>query len=283
MTTMHHELENWLTVATRGLPKATQEIIRAEIETHYEESVKEFEAEGMSNEAAHQETMKALGDVQMTANALRDTHLSDRRYILAAILSMVFPFVTAMLFSGSLGHSMTAQIIFLTSILLPMLYIMYAFKTLLAERFNADIRFAANLFSVSIFISAGASILGWLLLHQPVPIVASSQPIGFFESLLGYLNVGGDAVMAVAAILLSERLARLDNNLYGLRLPIRLTIIGCAYGLIGYVIAGFAQSEVALTLTSLVTIAIHVMLCSLWTLLFFRAVFRRMARPTQTA
>jgi len=57
-------LERWLEIATRNLAEEGQARVRAEIEAHYWEAVEDDLAHGKSEEEAHRQALKLLGDSQ---------------------------------------------------------------------------------------------------------------------------------------------------------------------------------------------------------------------------
>jgi hypothetical protein len=70
-------LSEWLDVATRRLAAPVRERIRAEIEAHYAESVREQRANGLSQSAAEAEALAELGDAGTAAKRFRKGHLTE--------------------------------------------------------------------------------------------------------------------------------------------------------------------------------------------------------------
>lgn len=83
---MNTELLKWLDAATMGLPVEIKTRVRAELESHYQEALAEYQQAGEAPEDAHDRAMSELGEAADTANSFRRTHLSSRRHLAAFVV-----------------------------------------------------------------------------------------------------------------------------------------------------------------------------------------------------
>ncbi len=73
------ELDRWLDVATEGLVLAAKDRIRAEIESHYADTVNRLLSEGKSPPEASSEAIARLGDPATAGSEFRARHLTEAR------------------------------------------------------------------------------------------------------------------------------------------------------------------------------------------------------------
>jgi hypothetical protein len=139
--TTNEDLRNWLDVATKGLPKDTAQTVRAELEAHYTDAFNEHEKRGESAADAHTAAMAELGDPKATAAGLHISHLSVRRYVIAAVASTAF--LLAIVLNADLwkiGVSIDLlnpiRDLLLVGVPLCLIYVFRTFQGLLNERFG---------------------------------------------------------------------------------------------------------------------------------------------------
>jgi len=84
------ELDRWLDVATEGLVLAAKDRIRAEIESHYADTVNRLLSEGKSSPEAGSEAIARLGEPGIAATAFRARHLTEARARMLKKLASVF-------------------------------------------------------------------------------------------------------------------------------------------------------------------------------------------------
>jgi hypothetical protein len=81
-------LADWLRTATRGLPEDVAFSLREELQSHYEDAVREHLAQGKDSADAHHAALADLGDARQVGRALRRVHLNPVRRWWLALLRM---------------------------------------------------------------------------------------------------------------------------------------------------------------------------------------------------
>jgi len=281
------ELARWLETATRGLPAAAQEVIRAEIEAHYADAIGDHRALGQTAAEAHQAAMADLGDVRATARALRDTHLAKQRYLKAMAVSLVatFLFVLLPMLYVTPGAAALASIILRVSLPVAVFYTFYSLKMLLGfDSRSVDRPIAILVWSAVVFNAACA--LVWILFNQPPAIESGERSLWaaapLVERALDLIAFGGEVVTDIGLFLLWLGLMKIKNPVFGLLSPLRflLLVVGCAD--LGFLIAVALEAHLpAMLLGPLASLAL-VLVFALMTLIFFRAAYRRAAPPLRT-
>lgn len=88
---LNRDFEQWLAEAARGLSDEVRAMTQDELTAHYEDTVAAYMGKGETAVSAHQLALTALGDSRETRQALRDTHLAERRYKTAVVVGLVLP------------------------------------------------------------------------------------------------------------------------------------------------------------------------------------------------
>jgi hypothetical protein len=287
MTPNTEELARWLEAATRGLPPAAQEVVRAEIEAHYADAVGDHQALGQTAAEAHRAAMADLGDVRATAHALRDTHLARQRYLKAMAVSLVATFLYVLLpaLYATSGAAALASIVLRVSLPLVVFYTFYSLKMLLGFDSRPVGRpIAILVWSVVVFNAACALI--WILFNQPPAIESGERSLWaaapYVERLLDLTAFGGEVITDIGLFMLCLGLMKIKNPVYSLLSPLRflLLVVGCAD--LGFLIAVALEAHLpAMLLGPLASLAL-ILVFALLTLIFFRAAYRRSAPPLRT-
>ena len=273
-----YELKKWLDEATKALPAKVSAHARRELLAHYEDAVEAHTAKGKLPMEAHRAALAAMGDAKETARALRETHLAERRYTIAAALALLYPISLFVTLGPLGGYDFVSIFVSNALLLLPSLYILSAFRLLLRGRYSFERANGAIMaVCVGLVVLTLTPTLSTLLLGQPTATqmlrvfgegTSPLQPVFDAIAVIGVLIAGGGLVW------LAERLMYLETSLYGLRLPFRLLAF-----LLGAAMMSFGIS-VALSATTLAIFAnVFILLFAtvtycLWTLIFFRAVYR---------
>lgn len=276
------ELDRWLDAATRGLPAPAAARVRAELSDHYADALEDYAARGRTPAEARRAALRDLGCAESVRAGLRELYLAPRRYRLAMAAALVFPLAVVLNGAGLLAGA-AGEALYALATLLPTLYILRAFQTLLANRFHVHtprIMFAAA--------------LG--LCAMSLPRVAASLYVGFTESIGGgYLSqvavkglAGLDAAAILGTLITGAALIALCDALFRADKPsAALRLFGVVGILTGYCILGSGLAEAfhhaALSdLTNLASLAGVIFTRMLWALLFFEALRGDARQPMQT-
>ncbi len=100
-------LDQWLQVATRNLPRDAALTVRSEIEAHYEEAVAEYEARGLGREAAQATALANLGEARKVGRALRRVYLSPLHRLWLSLVTT--PTLRMLAYAQSGGMLMNSQ------------------------------------------------------------------------------------------------------------------------------------------------------------------------------
>jgi hypothetical protein len=100
-------LEQWLQVATRNLPRDVALTVRGEVEAHYEEAVAEHEARGLGREAAQAAALADLGEARKVGRALRRVYLSPLQRLWISLVTT--PTLRMLAYAQSGGTFMDSQ------------------------------------------------------------------------------------------------------------------------------------------------------------------------------
>ncbi len=287
-TEINRDLIRWLDRATADLPGEVRETVRDEISAHYEDAVAEHRERGLTAEVAHRAAIAELGDAGETASGLCETHLAERSYTRAMIISTAFP-VVYMLVEMKTNLSWAAfDFIFCAAILFPTLYVLRAFKRLLVGRYLLTPEdWIFPLLNGAIVMLCVPRMLPFLLGREGLSLEYTTNVIAeapwSLDALLMLAACGGMALSGLSCILLSDRLAKLEDGLFGLRRALRYTLLLTGVGMVAFLVGLLAKAYVFGSLTNLLTIFAFLLTNTLWTLLFFRAVYQPAAHPMQTA
>ncbi len=285
---INQDLIRWLDRATSDLPGEVREMVRDEISAHYEDAVAEHRERGLTSEVAHRAAIAELGDAGETASGLCETHLAERSYVRAMIISAAFPIVYLLLEMKTNLSWAAYDFIFCAAILFPSLYVLRAFKRLLVGRYLfTPTDWLFPLLNGAIVMLCVPRMIPFLLGREALPFEHFTKFIveapWSLDTLLMLAACGGMALSGLSCILLSDRLAKLEDGLFGLRRPLRYTLLLTGVGMVGFLVGILAKAYVFGSLTNLLTIFAFLLTNTLWTLLFFRSVYRPLPHPVQMA
>lgn len=100
-------LETWLQVATRNLPRDVALTVRDEIEAHYEEAVAEYQARNLEREAAQAAALVDLGEARKVGRALHRVYLSPMQRLWLSLVTT--PALRILAYAQSGGLLMNSQ------------------------------------------------------------------------------------------------------------------------------------------------------------------------------
>ncbi|MCC6614466.1 MAG: hypothetical protein IT320_13380 [Anaerolineae bacterium] len=86
---VQHDFQRWLSTATRGLPAPIKAMIAEELAAHYEDAFAEQCSLGFLPIDAHRAALAQLGSPRATHRALCAVHLARRRFLRAALVTMI--------------------------------------------------------------------------------------------------------------------------------------------------------------------------------------------------
>lgn len=290
MVDQKQDLSRWLETATKGLPVKASEIVRTEIEAHYADAVEAYLAQGETPTQAHLAAMADLGDVQATGRALRDTHLAERRYVRAAIVSMLWPLYYPFLFlilvpMLHLPFVLESLLNYLGTLFIT-LYGLYTLKFLLARGFNCDdLNQPVLMVTWGLGLYIGPQLVSELLFGYP-PAFPSIfvQDITPLETVLGTILLSGGFVTGLGMLLMARGLLKVTDPMYSLRLPLSFALFICSFGLISFctaVVCSLSAENIIYFLTYGLFMSASYIVFTLLALLFFRAAWRRSERPAR--
>jgi hypothetical protein len=268
------QFDRWLKRATRGLARDVAALVREELTAHFEDAVAEYVSEGMTHLEAQQAALHDLGDDSEVAEGFQQTHGAGRHYLIAAVLGMSYP--ALYLLSIPFNERIAGTMVFNLAIFLPLLYVAYSFKVVLAQRpHGANFLTYERIIHTGIVAMCVPRLVGWLVYHQPIIAEAYTRAFGDAHSmnewLLNAVALSGLFIAAVGFIGMGERVLHLRERLYGLLRPAGLLAMGCGMGLALYcvgVLVGNSTlrevSEMAAVVTGMITVV-------LWSVIFFRA------------
>jgi hypothetical protein len=174
-------------------------------------------------------------------------------------------------------HARSAGLmVFNPALFLPLIYIVYAARVLLAERpHGANLVRYEQLIHTGIVAMCVPRLVGWLLYHQPIIAEAYTRTLGEARSLNEFLLNGmaliGLLLAGAGCVALGERTLHLREGLYGLLKPASGLLMLAGGGLLLYCLGTFSGSlplrESAEALAVLACMSAGV----LWALIFLRA------------
>ncbi len=297
------DLNRWLKTATRGLPHDIAELVSDEIRAHYDDARREHKLCGLSPLEAHRAAMAELGDGQATSHALHDTHLAEQRYLKAAFMSIApsIVFVVALFVQVSVGQDGLesggfVNVVGLMGLLtfVCLVYVLHSFKILLAGRFNFHgIDLPISIIKWSLLGIVVSSLLSRFLSNQQTVLLFNDPMIVVNHSLtdartlldagLDVFDLAGILILGLGWLLLSDRLAGVEDYRYGLVTPLRYVLLVNSFAIIASGIAMLFGLHNAGVLAVTAVVVVGTVKYALWTLLFFRAAFRGSNQPIQTA
>lgn len=268
------DLDCWLNTVTRRLPADVAELIREEITAHYEDSVADALATGLSPLEAHRQAMAALGDTGDVAEGFSATYTAPQRYLIAAAIGMLYPL--AYLASIPLNIQLSGEAVFNLTLFLPLLYVAYGFKTVLVQRpHGANLTIYERVIHTGIVAMCLARFFGWIIYHHPMIAETYTRSLAEARSMLELLLNGvallGLMLVAAGFVMLGERALHLRETLYGLLKPSGVLVIGCGLCLAGYSIGVINDSSGIRTLAESLAVISGMLAVILWSFIFFRA------------
>jgi hypothetical protein len=273
--------DNWLDAATRGVPKEARGWVREELLAHYEDALAEHMLDGTPPDEAHRRVVAELGSARSVSADLRETHLAERRYRVAAAASLIFPLtMLAHVTLTARGESGVEVLIYDLLLLLPMLYVLRNLHTLLVQRYRLNVGRRLRVVALGLLGMTLPEILMdgyWLALMQGIAPAPSEAILGALNALM-LIDLIGAVVLGVGFVWLAEALLRLkDARLWSLRPFCYVTLVN------GYTLAltsalGVVGQHDLYNLAWSVTLILGVVMHALWLLMFYRA-----SQPSQPA
>jgi len=267
------DFQRWLSTATRGLPAPIKTMISEELAAHYEDAFAEQRSLGLLPDDARRAALAQLGSPRATHRALCAVHLARRRYLWAAVATMVS------LIAIVVGALFTFQPLFFTLFgIICGYYILESLRKLLESH---SVRSRAGLAISMIEIGLmGSGVVGSLGMFgsypYPVTIIfvdplvlarldPQLQPITLVHVLLA-LSI---AVTGIGWLMLSDALGEYPNvhfrgSLHLALLVNGLALVGLSLGVLMRHSGIIIQMSLIMTIAGL---ARHVFL----TLIFVRA------------
>jgi hypothetical protein len=292
------ELATWLKTATHGLPRAVSDMVRAEIEAHYHDAVADYQSEEKESEEAHRAALADLGDPEATARALRETHLTARRYVITMGLSLAFLLLyygLPMAILALTGSEVAVGIALSVVIFVLTVFVLLAFKRLVAQHPDAH-RLDKSVAIAMWGLGADASAASLSLLVYGIPAITHTyertlwevtplvQVIFDWVALIGVFGVGFGLLGAARV------LRRQGDSLYGLRDPLTAALGFAGLAAVGFpiglLLCAFAHTESAAGVLMVLTVVFHTIIhitivFAVLALLFFWARFRGRPDPLQ--
>lgn len=287
------DLARWLGEATRGLTPDVRDSVQAELEAHYHDAVRDHVAAGKSETDAHRAALADLGDAAPTARALRETHSSPRRYEIAMILSLIYPFAAfgfPALVRSLTGSAVSETIAYNLAAAALTFYVLLALRRLVVEQTGVSLDRQISLLMWGIGAEA-VSTIATVLIFGPLrglPYLWGGSSLALV--VLDWVTVAGFFTTGLGLMSIGRALLRLDGGLWGLRHALAYPAL--ADGLLGLllalgiVVAGpnpGAAYEGTLVALSVVAYGLHTIIFALLTLLFFRVLYRQRPDPLQVA
>jgi hypothetical protein len=271
---MNADLARWLHKATRGLPADAAEMVREEIEAHYDDARRDHLLTGLSPEDAHIAAMRELGDVEATAGGLRHTHLADRRYLKAGLLGVAYALGYLLLLP--LNHLLGGDLGFNPANFLFVLYIAHSFKLIASDRFTTrPVHFYTTMVARGIVVVCVTRLLGWIIFHNPTITESYSRTlwdtVSQWEYLLNLLSLSGLLLVAISLLVLAEQALHLHSSFYGLLRVIIGGVTVCGLGLAVFgVTSTYGIMEISL-ISGNIMLLTGLAVTVLWSFVFLRA------------
>ena len=268
------DLQRWLTKATKGLPGDEAAMLRDELRWHYEDTCEAYRAEGLTDDEAHQATMTDLGAAGAVAGSFREVYRAGSRYLLIALAGLLYPPVHFFLIH--LNNHLSGAVVFNLVIFLPLLYIVYGLKTLLAERpHGANMKLYEQVIHTGIAVACVPRLLTWLTYHQPMVMESYSRSLwdtaSTFELTLNLVTLLGFFIIALGLMTAGERVLHLRETLYGLLKPAGILLIGMGLCFGIYAVASVMGNAGLSVLADNVIAIVGMIGIVLWSLIFFRS------------
>ncbi len=268
------ELARWLKTATHGLPAAAAARLSAELTDHYLDAYEYALGEGYSDAIARTIALDALGNARAVSDEYQTTYHTRRNYRIAAVVGLSYPLLYGV--SVAFNESVAGHLAFNLALFLPLLYIVYGFKTLLAVRpHGAPLYTYEQLIHTGIVAVSVPRLFGWIIYHKPIIAEATSRSFSDMHSLPELLINGvalvGFFLMAAGFLLLGERALRVRESLYGLLKPSAVLGLVCGVGLGMYTLGTLGNNMLVRAPAETLTVMSGMLSVVVWSMIFFRA------------
>lgn len=268
------DLARWLKTATRGLPASASARLQTELTDHYLDAYEFALEEGQDEGAARRFALESLGSAHDIAEEYQQTYHTRRRYRLAAALGMAYPILYGL--SIAFNESLAGHVAFNLALFLPLLYVVYAFKTLLAVRpHGAPLYTYEQLIHTGIVAVCVPRLFGWILYHRPIIAEATSRSFSDVHSVAELLMNGmalvGLFITAGGFLLLGERALRVRESLYGLLKPSAVLGLVCGIALGVYALGTVENNMTVRAPAEALAVISGMFSVVIWSMIFFRA------------
>lgn len=286
---LHPDLARWLEAATRGLPQEAALASRVELLAHYEDACDDYLDHGLTADAAHTRALADLGAADSTASGLVGVHRGQRHYLPAAVASFVFVFSYFAL--PTMLHEIGASQVVLDVLdLAPMaimVYVLVVLRWLVRWRFaEAGVETAFRLIIGGIIAEIAAGLLSLILLGSDTHLVVTQTVFtmtGFVQILTLAMVEIGWLVTGVGTIFLGLKFMPTRDTLYGLEKPVAFLSIMMGLCMITVTLLAYLGLTKFVLVTLVGVWLVHAIIWPLFTLVFYRAVYRSPARPARLA
>jgi hypothetical protein len=268
------ELARWLKTATQGLPVSASERLRTELTDHYLDAYEYALEEGHDDAHARHLALESLGNARAISDEYQQTYHTRRRYRLAAAIGMSYPIFYGL--SIAFNESVAGHMAFNLALFLPLLYIVYAFKTILAVRpHGAPLYTYEQLIHTGIVAVCVPRLFGWVIYHHPIVVEASSRSFSDIRSpaelLMNGMALIGLFLTAGGFLLLGERALRVRESLYGLLKPSAILGLVCGLGLGVYGLGTLGNNMLVRGPAEELAVFSGMLSVVVWSMIFFRA------------
>ncbi|MFC1974773.1 hypothetical protein ACFLXQ_00060 [Chloroflexota bacterium] len=294
-TPLHPDLKHWLDTVTQQLPLEATDYTRNELIAHYEDAMAGYIAAGLSPDQAHTQAMTDLGKDEVTWRGLKDAHLGYKRYQWAMIASfsmLMFMLGFPIIYLASGLKENSSQVITLFVIDDLLLYglttfVLFSVKQLFTWRFNLS---ETGRF---IWLSVGGLTLQIIADITSVLMFGYSHNVGnkyvtifqtgsVLETGLHLVSLVGFVLIGIGLLGLARQILKTKPGLYGLSvlLAVLLMVMG------GCFVSGWFWLNISSAISLLIGVIVqlcHLIIWSLLTLLFFRALYRPAGHPIRLA
>jgi len=279
-TPQQQEIDRWLDTATRGLSRKTARLARQELYTHYLDAFDTYRDEGKSSDEAHHTALADLGDPRVTGTGMRDTHNAERRYWIAAAASLAYPILVMLELAGQMPYNVQGALVYNGVILVTVLIMMDAMRTLLATRCNLNVRWRTYAVSAGVSIVALTSIAVYAI--NPLYATCFGATAVPLAEVFNASWLTGAVLLGISLVWLGEAVLRVRPSSIFFR-PM------CIFAILnGYLIAahgatfglGMCNAASVLLLAFFFCNSIHHLM---WTAVFYFAARRESRSPLQAA
>lgn len=267
------DLQRWLDKSTRGLDSDLAEMIREELQDHYDDAIADYLAEGHTDTTAHQLAMRDLGDESAVRKGFKQVHTMEWRYMAYALVGAMYPL--AYILSIPFNESLVGGVAFNLAIFLPMIYIVSSFRLLLRNHFNpTDIEKNVMLVRWGIIILCITRLIGWRIFHQPTILESYSRSIfdavNLWEMGLNFVSIAGLLLTAFGFFFLGEQALRLRESLFGLIKPLGFAVLVSGVGFAVYGIGSLIGMADVSMLAEMITVMAGMIATLIWSFIFWR-------------